>query len=146
MKIWSKFFLWPMLCFIGMSAFFTFFEVQSSTESFLRISAIIIQFLSFIIVPFTMLRLAPKHPYISTISYMIALWLLIYIVRNYWNHESFLQQGLSFIWAGVFWTVSAISIYFFYFDTQFQPYQTKTTSRSSQINISNDQSSKTHAN
>ena len=120
MKSWSKFLIFPLILLFIINTFFNLVNVPYSTHSWLSITAVVLQCLSFIIVPFSMLRLAPSHPYIATTCYMSLLWAVMYIARIYLDNEAFAQQGLSFIWSGVFWTISAMSIYFFYIDPHFQ--------------------------
>ena len=105
MKRWSKFFIAPLISLFTLSIFFGLVNVQYSSNSMLSISTIAIQFLSFIIVPFSMLRLAPSRPYLATLCYMSGLWILMYLGRYFLNNESLLQGGLSLLWGGVFWTL-----------------------------------------
>ena len=133
MKRWSKFFIVPLISLFILSIFFSLVDVQYSSNSMLSISAIAIQFLSFIIVPFSMLRLAPVHSYLATLIYMTVLWILMYLGRFVLNNESLLQDGLSLLWGGVFWTMAAMAIYFFYFDSHFQMSTGKKSSRSGAI-------------
>lgn len=120
MKSWSKFLIIPFMSLLIIHILFYSMNIPYSSNSWLSVIAIILQFLSVIIVPFSMLRLAPAHPYIATTCYMSLLWALMYSSHIYLNNYVFLQQGLSVIWSGVFWSISAMSIYFFYFDLHFQ--------------------------
>ena len=120
MKSWRNFLIFPLILLLIINTFFSLVNISYSTNSWLSITAVVFQCLSFIIVPFSMLRLAPTHPYIATTCYMSLLWALMYIARIYLNNETFAQQGLSLVWSGVFWTISAMSIYFFYIDPHFQ--------------------------
>ena len=127
MKSWLKFLIVPFLSLLTIHFLFYAVNIPYSSDSWLSITVITLQFLSVIIVPFSMLRFAPLHPYIATTCYMSLLWTFMYTSHIYLNSSAFLQQGLSVIWSGVFWSIAAVSIHCFSFDTHFQPNTLKHT-------------------
>ena len=89
MKSWSKFLIIPFMSLLIIHILFYSMNIPYSSNSWLSVTAIILQFLSVIIVPFSMLRLAPAHPYIATTCYMSLLWALMYSSHIYLNNYVF---------------------------------------------------------
>jgi len=114
MKTWTKFIGIPLIILTFINVFLNFTELQFSSDSIFSISIVIFQLLIFIIVPYSMLALAPQHPYISTLCYMTVLASLIYFTRMDIYNQSFYQKGLFLLSGMTFWTITAIAIYFFY--------------------------------
>jgi len=114
MKTWTKFIGIPLMILISINGFLNFTELQFSSDSIFSIFIVIFQFLIFIIVPYSMLTLAPQHPYRATLCYMSILTSLIYVMRTDLYNQPFYQQGLFLLAGTSFWTMTAIAIYFFY--------------------------------
>lgn len=120
MKTWLKFIFIPFILLIIIYLVLKFSSFEFSSASIFSLLFVVFQFLVFIIVPYSMLRLAPKYPYIATLIYMTILWTFIYHNRFAKDSQGFYQESLYFILCFIFWTITAIAIYTFYDLPRFQ--------------------------
>lgn len=120
MKTWFKFITIPFILLIIIYLVSHFSNFEFSSASVFSLLFVVFQFLVFIIIPYSMLRLAPKYPYIATLSYMAILWAIIYLTQFTKGSQGFYQESLYFILCFIFWTITAITIYTFYDLPRFQ--------------------------
>ena len=113
MKDWLKFIFLPLFLFIILSSLIYLISLISIENKVLQILIQLISSLSIILIPYSMLRLAPTYAYTLTLIYMLGIATTIMLIQAYF---SFAQLDYKFIYISLFWIVCAIAIHFFYTD------------------------------
>ncbi|AXY56586.1 hypothetical protein CDG60_08410 [Acinetobacter chinensis] len=121
MKSWAKFIFIPLISYSLFSIITTLFGFQPSIDSITSILVLLFSLIALIIIlPYAMLRLAPKAPYLATFCYMSVLWGIFCAVRYYFLQQSFVQDMQPFIWSGLVIMLLAMGFYFFFQDPRFK--------------------------
>jgi hypothetical protein len=121
MKTWTKFIFIPFAAYLLINTLvFMFGYTPSKVFSIMTLFALLSMLFLISIPQYLMLRLAPKAPYISTLSYVFILGGLISLARSYLLNHNFNQLDLSIFVVLLFSTLLTMGFYFFFQDPRFK--------------------------
>lgn len=121
MKTWTKFIFIPLAAYLLINTLvFMFGYTPSKVFSIMTLFALLSMLFLISIPQYLMLRLAPKAPYISTLSYVFILGGLISLARSYLLNHNFNQLDLSIFVVLLFSTLLTMGFYFFFQDPRFK--------------------------
>lgn len=121
MKTWTKFIFIPFAAYLLINTLvFMFGYTHSKVFSIMTLFALLSMLFLISIPQYLMLRLAPKAPYISTLSYVFILGGLISLARSYLLNHNFNQLDLSIFAVLLFSTLLTMGFYFFFQDPRFK--------------------------
>lgn len=121
MKTWTKFIFIPFAAYLLINTLvFMFGYTHSKVFSIMTLFALLSILFLISIPQYLMLRLAPKAPYISTLSYVFILGGLISLARSYLLNHNFNQLDLSIFAVLLFSTLLTMGFYFFFQDPRFK--------------------------
>ena len=121
MKTWTKFIFIPLAAYLLINTLvFMFGYTPSKVFSIMTLFALLSMLFLISIPQYLMLSLAPKAPYISTLSYVFILGGLISLARSYLLNHNFNQLDLSIFVVLLFSTLLTMGFYFFFQDPRFK--------------------------
>ena len=121
MKNWIKFLLIPPAGYLLINTFTVLTGYQPAVDTFSSmLIALAFQLALILALPYAMLRLAPKAPYLATCCYMSALLAIVCLNKIYAAAQPIAQLDFAIIWSGLFWMLLAMAAYFFFQDPRFK--------------------------